>query len=117
MKRNLNYLGAILVFLGAMLKIQHWPFALYTLAGGFIAILVSAFIKSDSETATDSYTDILDSENTTPKPTLTSKYRLVDVSTGLFVIGAFFKLMHYPYATLILSAGFLLVFLTKVIRI
>lgn len=53
------HIGMIIVFLGIITHLMHWPLTLYFFIGGLVLILISFFIKSEQKINND---DLLDGQ-------------------------------------------------------
>lgn len=91
------FLAGTFLILGTLFKIQHWPYA------GIILLLAAiAGIIFFIPTLTISM--LQDQEKKSKRPV----YILCSVGLMMYVAGLFFKIEHWPFATLLLTFGVLI---------
>lgn len=89
----------VLLVIGTLFKIMHWPFANMTLTYGFIGLIVYLIFKLKV------FTQANENRKNSKPLILVALFYLCIVTLS---VGLLFKYFHWPYATILIStsAGF-----------
>lgn len=113
MKRLIKIFGIVLVFVGSMFKIQHWPGATIFIIAGLVIYCISLFVRSNDEKG--SYQDVLDAPPG-EEPVKKKHYYLKEVGLTTLCVGLFLRLYDFPFSVSILAIGLVVLIINQVVR-
>ena len=109
MYKLINSLAAFGICMGAMFKIQHYPMASILLIGGLVLQIVGYFVSPAKNKTMNPFTAVRH-----PNLGLQIAHSF---SVAFIILGALFKVQHYPGASIFMIIGWSSLAVTLIVKV